>query len=134
MNTFNNLSSGQPGLQAQLPVQPVPMWIAVHQRFEQFHQNLGLTLAQQVDGITKRNGVVSCLNRNYYGAPSDTEHSFLIGSWGKDTATRPPRDVDLYFLLPPLFTSGLRAIFGTGNPPFSRKSKAFSLRPIRTLK
>lgn len=26
----------------------------------------------------------------------------MIGSWGKNTAIRPPRDVDLYFLLPPM--------------------------------
>ncbi|KVN88827.1 hypothetical protein WJ68_04625 [Burkholderia ubonensis] len=29
-----------------------------------------------------------------------TDHSFFVGSWGKDTAIRPPRDVDVYFLLP----------------------------------
>lgn len=76
------------------------MWIAVRQRFEHFHKNLLLTPLQHVDGVTKRNGVVNCLNRNYYDLTSDTENSFFIGSWGKDTATRPPRDVDVYFLLP----------------------------------
>lgn len=76
------------------------MWIAVRQRFEQFHRNLALTPLQQVDGLTKRNGVVSCLNRAYYGTHSDTANSFFVGSWGKDTAIRPPRDVDVYFLLP----------------------------------
>lgn len=76
------------------------MWIAVRQRFEQFHRNLALTTLQQVDGLTKRNGVVSCLNRAYYGTYSDTANSFFVGSWGKDTAIRPPRDVDVYFLLP----------------------------------
>jgi hypothetical protein len=25
----------------------------------------------------------------------------MIGSWGKNTVVRPPRDVDLYFILPP---------------------------------
>ena len=44
--------------------------------------------------------MVNCLNRHYYSSASDTDHSFLIGSWGKDTAARPPRDVDVYFLLP----------------------------------
>jgi hypothetical protein len=43
---------------------------------------------------------VVCLNRHYYGSDSRTDHSFFIGSWGKNTAGRPPRDVDLYFLLP----------------------------------
>ena len=77
------------------------MWIAVRQRFTQFHNNLTLTPLQQLDGWTKKRGVVNCLNRHYYLAPSDTDNSFLIGSWAKDTAImRPPRDVDLYFLLP----------------------------------
>jgi hypothetical protein len=57
--------------------------------------------AVAISGAVTRNGVVSCLNRHYYGLTSDTEHSFLIGSRRKDTAVRPPRDVDLYFLLPP---------------------------------
>lgn len=77
-----------------------PMWIAVRQRFEQFHRNLLLTPLQRQDGITKRNGVVNCLNRNYNDSTSETDNSFFIGSWGKDTATRPPRDVDAYFVLP----------------------------------
>jgi hypothetical protein len=79
---------------------PVGMqWIDVRQRFQQFNRNLSLMLRQSVDGTTKRNGVVNCLNRHYYGSTSDTDHSFLIGSWGKPTAMRPPRDVDLYFVL-----------------------------------
>jgi hypothetical protein len=77
-----------------------PMWIAVRRRFTQFHDNLLLTPLQRRDGLTKRSGVVSCLNRQYYASDSESDHSFLIGSWGKDTVTRPPRDVDLYFVLP----------------------------------
>jgi hypothetical protein len=76
-------------------------WIAVEQRFEQFHRNLSLTPPQWMDGVGKRAGVVNCLNRAYYGALSGTDHSFFVGSWSKDTAIRPPRDVDVYFLLPP---------------------------------
>jgi Second Messenger Oligonucleotide or Dinucleotide Synthetase domain len=80
----------------------VPLkWVAVQQRFEQFHRNLALTPAQFLDGITKGIGVAACLNRYYYGSSSGTDNSFFIGSWAKDTATQPPRDVDLYFLLPP---------------------------------
>jgi hypothetical protein len=75
------------------------MWIAVRQRFEQFHRNLAPTPIQSQDAVTKRSGVVSCLNRHYYSSSSDTANSFFIGSWGKSTATRPPRDVDIYFLL-----------------------------------
>lgn len=77
-----------------------PRWIAVRRRFERFHANLALTLLQQADGITKRNSVVSCLNQAYYGAASDTDNSFFVGSWAKNTAIRPPRDVDLYFVIP----------------------------------
>lgn len=77
-----------------------PMWIAVRQRFTQFDVNLELTSAQRQDGLTKRNGVVSSLNRHYYDSLSTTDNSFFIGSWSKGTATRPPRDVDMYFVLP----------------------------------
>jgi hypothetical protein len=111
MNSLNRLtlppanafSSLLPYLQAvaPAPLPPVVMqWIAVRQRFQQFHDNLSLTSRQFLDGMTKRNGVVSCLNRYYYGSTSDSDNSFLVGSWGKQTAMRPPRDVDLYFLLP----------------------------------
>lgn len=79
---------------------PSSMWIAVRRRFTQFDANLALTPAQRQDGFTKRNGVVSSLNRHYYESLSTTDNSFLIGSWGKGTATRPPRDVDIYFVLP----------------------------------
>jgi len=75
-------------------------WVAVRQRFEQFHADLALTPTQFRDGMTKRIGVARFLNRHYYGSNSGTDNSFFIGSWAKDTAIRPPRDVDLYFLLP----------------------------------
>lgn len=83
-----------------LATSSVPRWIGVQPRFEKFHNNLALTSLQQLDAQTKRAGVVSCLNRAYYNYSHDSEHSFLVGSWGKNTATRPPRDVDIYFLLP----------------------------------
>ena len=83
------------------PALPAPhRWIAVRQRFEQFHRNLALTPLQNADGHSKRGSVVSCLNRAYYGTNSETDNSFFVGSWAKDTAIRPPRDVDLYFRLP----------------------------------
>jgi hypothetical protein len=93
------------GALAGLGQQSVPYygpyrWIAVRQRFTQFDHNLSLTPPQVEDGLTKRAGVVNCLNRYYYGRASDVEQTFLIGSWGKGTAIRPPRDVDVYFALP----------------------------------
>ncbi len=89
------------GTSQALAYPAAPMWIAVRQRFAQFHDNISLTLLQRIDGFKKHAGVVNCLNRYYYDLASETENSFYIGSWGKDTAIRPPRDVDLYFLLPP---------------------------------
>jgi Second Messenger Oligonucleotide or Dinucleotide Synthetase domain len=79
---------------------PPHQWIAVLPRFSQFHRNLSLTSLQHADGMRKRAGVTSCLNIAYHGSNSGTENSFFVGSWGKDTAIRPPRDIDIYFLLP----------------------------------
>lgn len=76
------------------------MWIGVRQRFTTFNAELALTPDQVEDGETKHHGVRKCLNRHYYDSSSETDNSFLIGSWGKDTRVRPPRDVDLYFVLP----------------------------------
>lgn len=77
-----------------------PKWIYVLKRFQTFVENLELTALQEADGWTKISGVVSCLNSAYYGHNSKTDNAFLIGSWAKGTRVRPPRDVDLYFLLP----------------------------------
>lgn len=82
------------------PTPPVQQWIAVRRRFQKFDENLSLTPLQYLDGVTKRKGVVSCLNRHYYNSSSASDHSFLIGSWAKGAAVRPPRDVDLYFVVP----------------------------------
>lgn len=76
-------------------------WQFVKERFSRFHTNLLLTPAQRKDGLIKANGVLGSLSRHYYGeAEGDLPHGFFIGSWGKNTATRPPRDVDVYFVLP----------------------------------
>src|SRR5262245_18860503 len=77
-----------------------PQWVAVRPRFTQFDKTLALTLSQEVDAIKKRTGVIACLNRHYYGTSSEYANGFAIGSWGRGTAMRPPRDIDLYFVLP----------------------------------
>ncbi len=87
-----------------MPPPPVvdngPGWIYVTRRFRTFLDNLALTSNQVADGQTKFGGVVSCLNAAYHGHNSETLNAFYIGSWAKQTRIRPPRDVDLYFLLP----------------------------------
>ena len=76
------------------------MWAGVTSRFRTFHQNLRLTDSQLDEGRAHHSGVRRSLNGHYYGTSSLTANSFLIGSWGKHTKTRPPRDIDLYFILP----------------------------------
>lgn len=76
------------------------MWIGVIDRFRTFEQNLALTEAQIEDGVKKVVGVQQCLNNHYYGGSHGIENCFLIGSWSKGTLTRPPRDIDMYFVLP----------------------------------
>jgi len=72
----------------------------VSQRFSKLIQNLALTDEQKSDGITKHRGVRKCLNLHYHNTSSDTANSRLIGSWGKSTQIRPPRDIDVLFILP----------------------------------
>jgi hypothetical protein len=82
---------------------PVPAeggWKFVIERFRRFHTNVLLTPRQRDDALMKATGVVRCLNAHYYDQVSGNANAGLIGSWGKNTQTRPPRDVDLYFKLP----------------------------------
>lgn len=74
--------------------------MTVNQRFNAFLSNLRLTETQIKDGQTKHKGVRACLNRAYYNSNSESANSFLVGSWGKDTQIRPPRDIDVMFVLP----------------------------------
>jgi tRNA nucleotidyltransferase (CCA-adding enzyme) len=72
----------------------------VSERFNALLNQFKLTPAQQEDGRTKHAGVRSTLNAHYYGTSSQYANSLLVGSWGKSTAIRPPRDVDVMFVLP----------------------------------
>ncbi|MEW6141498.1 MAG: hypothetical protein AB1733_25020 [Thermodesulfobacteriota bacterium] len=74
--------------------------MTIGERFQIFLDRLGLTWAQQVDGYVKIAGITSCLNRHYYGVSSSFSNSLFVGSWGKSTEIRPPRDIDLLFILP----------------------------------
>lgn len=75
-------------------------WGYVRRRFGVFLENLKITANQAEDGETKHRGVVSALNRAYYGNSHATANRVLIGSWGKATPIRPPRDIDLLFVPP----------------------------------
>jgi hypothetical protein len=76
----------------------MPMTVA--DRFNRFLNNILLTEAQKADGATKRGSVCAALNTKYYSSSSDAANSRYIGSWGKATRVRPPRDVDVIFELP----------------------------------
>ena len=69
----------------------------VSNRFERFLSNITLSDPQKKDGATKRESVCAVLNAKYYNTNSGTANSIYVGSWGKGTRTRPPRDVDLLF-------------------------------------
>lgn len=74
--------------------------LTVGQRFDKFLENIRLTEGQTFDGETKHGGVRGCLNAYYYGVSSTSANSLLVGSWGKHTRIRPPRDIDVLFVLP----------------------------------
>jgi Second Messenger Oligonucleotide or Dinucleotide Synthetase domain len=74
--------------------------MTVSQRFDALLANITLTSDQLAEGAKKHGGVRSALNRNYHGYNSDTANSLLLGSWGKDTQVRPPRAIDVLFVLP----------------------------------
>lgn len=74
--------------------------MAVGTRFTKFLQNLTLTDTQVNDGITKHTGVRRALNQHYWGSSDGYANSILVGSWGKSTEIRPPRDIDILFKLP----------------------------------
>jgi hypothetical protein len=93
------LSSNSPSFPYGLSALYSPPALNVHDRFSKLLSNLQLTPEQKQDGTTKANGVYQCLNSHYYGTNSN-KNGFYVGSWGKETAVRPPRDVDVMFVLP----------------------------------
>lgn len=76
------------------------MWIAVRKRFKMLADNLKLTDTQIADGVTKHRGITAVLNAAYYDTVSDSNNRILAGSWAKFTRMRPPRDIDMLFVLP----------------------------------
>jgi len=80
---------------------PLGRWAYVRQRFQGLLENLKITADQAENGETKHKGVVAALNAAYWGERDDAANRVLIGSWGKATRVRPPRDIDLLFI-PPL--------------------------------
>lgn len=74
--------------------------MSVQARFREFLNNISLTEAQKSAGTGHRQSATACLNAAYYGSESESANSLAVGSWGKLTRIRPPRDVDMLFELP----------------------------------
>jgi hypothetical protein len=70
--------------------------------FETFIEKIKLTELQKQDAQTKIANVSSALHAKYYpNQVYDGSTKILIGSHGKHTNIRPPRDIDLLFKMPP---------------------------------
>lgn len=69
--------------------------------FKKFIENIELTQYQVEDGKKKADNVCKTLHKHYYEDNYNGSTKLIIGSFGKDTAIRPPSDVDVIFELPP---------------------------------
>lgn len=74
--------------------------LSVSSRFDALLNNISLTDVQKTAGTERRASVIKALNSHYWGSTSETANSKFVGSWGKYTRIRPPRDVDVLFELP----------------------------------
>lgn len=76
--------------------------ITTKKHFEKFYENIKLTLSQRDDAKKKYSGVCKKLHDHYYsGIEYSGDTKLLIGSYGKQTNIRPPRDIDVLFIMPP---------------------------------
>lgn len=70
-------------------------------RFDRFMSRLSLTTAERTEAELRVASVASNLHERYYlNSAYDGSTKLLIGSHGKRTRVRPPRDVDMVFILP----------------------------------
>lgn len=99
----------------------------VGRRFSLLQSNLRLTPAQRSDGQAKHRGVRKCLNQHYWSSSSSTSNSGLVGSWGKDTAIRPPRDIDVLFVLPQAVKERI------DNLPWGRNGQSELLQEVKNV-
>jgi hypothetical protein len=80
---------------------PLPWkWYYFRARFNAFLANVDPTPAQINGGATSIKGVVACLNAHYRNSASEFDNAILNGGWGKGLWVRPPRDIDVLFVLP----------------------------------
>jgi hypothetical protein len=101
--------------------------LSVSTRFTQFLGNLALTDAQRDDGSIKHSGVRRVLNEHYWNLSSGSANSMLVGSWGKSTEVRPPRDIDVLFTLPNRVYERFQAV------PWPRNKQSELLQEVKRV-
>lgn len=97
--------------------------MSVSSRFDAFVTNIQLTRAQLQEAQRKHAGVRLCLANCYYSSHS-TSHSILVGSYGKNTACRPPTDLDILFVMPSFLWTHYRLCPGNGPSKLLQDVKA----------
>jgi tRNA nucleotidyltransferase (CCA-adding enzyme) len=81
-------------------------------KFDRFISNIQLTDSQLEDAQSKHERIRDVLRKHYYSSGWTGPISILIGSYGKSTACRPPKDVDILFIMP-------SSLFERYNRPFT---------------
>src|SRR5437763_1023221 len=93
-------------------------------RFDRFLSNISLTSDDRTDAKRKYDGVAGKLHSHYYSSIYNGSTKLLIGSYGKHTSVRPPRDVDILFLMPPEQYRRFNAYLGNGQSALLQEIRA----------
>jgi len=68
--------------------------------FRTFLSNLKLTQNERADALIKADNIGRRLHAKYYSGPYEPKNRIIVGSYGKNTAIRPPTDIDILYVLP----------------------------------
>ncbi len=83
-------------------------------RFDAFLKNINLTTTQVTEGAARHKRVREIIEAAFYTRPYPATTSILIGSYAKNTAVRPPHDIDILFIMPPSLFSKYDNYQGNG--------------------
>ncbi|MEX2515181.1 MAG: nucleotidyltransferase [Candidatus Paceibacterota bacterium] len=72
----------------------------MNENFLQLLSNIELTERQKEDASTKIKSVCGAVHDKYYESDYDGSTKEVVGSYRKDTNIRPPKDIDLLFIMP----------------------------------
>lgn len=88
------------------------MWNYVIPHFDGYLRNLDLKPLERADAEGKAERVARSLWNKYYTGDFNPNCYVIVGSYGKRTASRPPSDLDMLFLLPPAQYSRVEQLLG----------------------